>query len=66
MQYTGSNYNEIETALIRLGATEDEADALTDILHIEGWGGRENGALTDEVLSNRIEWLRECRPLDKR
>jgi hypothetical protein len=31
------SYNAIEADLIRLGATPKEADALTDILHQEGW-----------------------------
>jgi hypothetical protein len=31
------SYNAIEADLIRLGATPEEADALTDILWEEGW-----------------------------
>lgn len=66
MTYTGKNYQEIEEGLIRLGATAEEADALTDILHEEGWGGEEDSELTDEVLSAKIDWLREFRPVDPR
>lgn len=35
------DYDAIEKALRRLGATEAEADAATDILDVEGWGGVE-------------------------
>lgn len=35
------DYPAIETALREIGATKEEASDCTDVLHIEGWGGRE-------------------------
>lgn len=66
MTYNGHNYEEIETALVALGATAQEADALTDVLHVEGWGGVEDSDMNDAVLVNMIAWLRENRPVDPR
>jgi hypothetical protein len=50
----------IEAALVAAGATADEADALTDILHEEGWGGAEY-ELTPEVFAAKVAWYREER-----
>lgn len=54
----------IHAALVAAGATETEADGLTDILHEEGWGGAEftaDGWISDDVLVNKIRWYREHR-----
>jgi hypothetical protein len=57
----------IEAALERLGATYAEADALTEILHEEGWGGIEETCnrggvdIDDATLRGRLEWYREER-----
>ena len=61
LRYTGDNYDEIEAALVNLGASPAEADGLTDILHEEGWGGDEEGELTDQLLSQMIDWYRQFR-----
>jgi pyruvate carboxylase len=50
----------IEAALVAAGATAEEADALTDILHEEGWGGAEYD-LTPEVFAAKVAWYREER-----
>lgn len=51
-------------------ATEEEAEALLDILHEEGWGGSENdlallrGDLHSNVVElckSQLEWFRDCR-----
>lgn len=54
------SYSQIEKSLIRLGATAEEADGMTDILHTEGWGGDESD-ITDEVLAKKLSWYRENR-----
>ena len=51
----------IEAALMAAGATAEEADALTDILHEEGWGGAEFEVLTAEVFAAKVDWYREER-----
>lgn len=64
------DYDAIETALVKLGATEQEADALTDVLHEEGWGGvedtQDDADFSDETLTHMLAWLRENRPVDPR
>jgi hypothetical protein len=57
------DYTQIEADLIRLGATPEEADALTDILHEEGWGEDwgDNGQFSDDYLRHKIWWYREFR-----
>jgi hypothetical protein len=66
------DYLAIEDALKALGATAAEADALTDVLHVEGWGGVEETMptacsrrdFTHDELTNMLEWLREHRPVE--
>jgi hypothetical protein len=63
------DYEAIRADLIRLGATEEEADGLTEILHLEGWGecvGDEylSDHFTDEQLEHKILWYREFRAPD--
>jgi len=53
------DYKAIERDLVALGATAAEADALTEILHVEGWGGCED--TSDPQLGNMLAWLRENR-----
>jgi hypothetical protein len=55
------DYKAIERDLVVLGATPAEADALTEVLHVEGWGGVEDSS--DPQLANMLEWLRENRPV---
>ena len=57
------DYARIEAALRRLGATAEEADALTTILDAEGWGGDEDEQtgmvdILDETLASKLEWYR--------
>jgi hypothetical protein len=63
------DYPAIEEALIEQGAAAAEADALTEILHVEGWGGIEDTNtrnFTRGELWNMIVWLRENRPVEAR
>jgi hypothetical protein len=60
------DYTQIEMDLIRLGATPEEADVLTDILHEEGWGeqpgwGNQSGRFSDNYLEHKLAWYREFR-----
>lgn len=63
------DYEAIEAAMRRLGATEEEADAATDILSEEGWGGIEyempDGIyarhFTDAELLSKLNIVRERR-----
>jgi hypothetical protein len=58
------DYTQIEMDLIRLGATPEEADALTDILHEEDWEGNRGdqpGQFSDDYLRHKIWWYREFR-----
>lgn len=62
------DYAAIARALCAHGATEAEAEALTDILHEEGWGGTEaleDGQaardFSDFELEVAIAWYRENR-----
>lgn len=63
------DHREIEEALRELGATQSEAEALTDILDIEGWGGMEHEMpegvtgrdFTPDELASKLEWYRDCR-----
>jgi hypothetical protein len=52
-------------AIVNLSdATEEEKDTLTTILHVEGFGGREDTAYTDtarEIAKERLAWLRQQR-----
>ncbi len=55
----------LRRAIVHLDATENEKDALTEILHVEGFGGREDGAgnvpMAREIAIERLEWLRDMR-----
>jgi hypothetical protein len=58
------DYTQIEVDLIRLGATPEEADAMTTILHEEDWGedwGDQSGQFSDDYLKHKIWWYREFR-----
>lgn len=62
------NYDAIEAALREVGASQEEAEALTDILHTEGWGGieeTETRNFTEEELEQKLAWLREHRPVEE-
>jgi len=63
------DYEAIKNDLRRLGATEEEAEGLTDILHLEGWGecvGDEylSDHFTDAELESKLLWYREFRAPD--
>ena len=55
----------LRTAINGLDASEDEINALQDILHVEGFGGREDGArnltFALEIARERLAWLRDMR-----
>lgn len=55
------DYARIEEIAISQGATEQEADAITDILHHVGWGGQEARLLDDAeaVIVDTLAWHRE-------
>ncbi len=62
------DYEAIETRLKKIGASEPEASALTDILHKAGWGGREfeghySRDIGDDTLFAVLQWLRSERGL---
>ncbi len=44
-------------------ATQEEKEALVEILDVEGFGGREDltMASAEEVAADRLQWLRDCR-----
>lgn len=52
----------LRTAINGLNANEDEINALQDILHEEGFGGREDAAVNPtralEIARERLAWLR--------
>ena len=55
----------LRRAIVNLDATEEEKDALTEILHVEGFGGREdnagNVAMARPIAEERLAWLRDQR-----
>jgi hypothetical protein len=58
------DYDAIEADLTRLGATPEEADGLTTILHEEDWSeewGDQSGRFSDDYLKHKIWWYREFR-----
>lgn len=58
------DYAAIDRALVALGASDNEAACLTDILHQEGWGGIEETDtrnFTEDELRDKLAWLREVR-----
>lgn len=55
----------LRRAIVGLDASEEEKDALTEILHVEGFGGREDDAgnyqMAREIAQERLVWLRSQR-----
>ena len=63
------DFDAIMDSLQALGATAEEAEALTDILDVEGWGGMEYADVpycgvydfTPEQLRAKLDWYRNER-----
>ena len=59
------NERRLRLAIHGLDATEDEKNALLEILHVEGFGGMEDCAtgfwVAKEIAQDRLEWLRHQR-----
>lgn len=55
------DYASISILLVEVGATQQEAAALTAILDAEGWGGKEYrlGDLDFDPRAEMLQWLRD-------